>query len=83
MKQIRRMSADTLCYWILISDFLVGQAVSPVTAGARLRPGFSVGQLCELRADFFGALRGALLTTKRPVGNRPAGCNPAPLEGLP
>jgi len=29
-----------------------------------------VGQLCKLRADFIGALRGALLSRKKPVENR-------------
>src|SRR6266571_4882942 len=37
-----------------------------------------VGQLFKLRADFIGALWSVLDSSKRPVTNRPAGCNPAP-----
>ena len=36
------------------------------------------GSFASISADFIGALRAALLSLKRPVGNRPAGCNPAP-----
>jgi hypothetical protein len=36
------------------------------------------GSFASCSADFIGALRGALLSRKRPVGNRPAGYNPAP-----
>jgi hypothetical protein len=39
------------------------------------------GSFLSCSADFIGALRRGLLSRKRPVGNRPAGCNPAPQCG--
>jgi hypothetical protein len=58
-------------------------ACSRLSGGAWLRRYRLVGQLFKLRADFIGASRARLISTKRPVGNRPAGCNPAPQCGKP
>jgi hypothetical protein len=50
-----------------------------------VRPTFGCGSVAlwgsfvSCSADFIGALRALVLSPNRPVGNRPAGYNPAPL----
>jgi len=41
------------------------------------------GSFVSCRADFIGAPRALVLSPNGPVGNRPAGCNPAPLAQCP
>jgi hypothetical protein len=42
-----------------------------LTVAVLFRLCFPVGQLCKLRADFIGAARTGMVSTNRPVANRP------------